>query len=169
MQITLSCSPVPSPAPPSSSPGPVEGHRYRRPLLPPSLFLDQFCSFWSQSRPSPVPPDSVWRRLPPMLHRPTSVQRRPPPVPPESIRRHPPLVSPDSVHAVPLGILIVSLPSFFDFVLLPLLFSNCLHYYPICPYFSLKIGANMQILETMVQQFDNSRGTMQKLEKIRDN
>ena len=27
----------------------------------------------------------------------------------------------------------------------------------------------MQILEAMVQQFDNSRGTMQKLEKIREN
>ena len=101
VQITLSCSPVPSPAPPSSSPGPVEGHRYRRPLLPPSLFLDQFCSFWSQSRPSPVPPDSVWRRLPPMLHRPTSVQCRSPLVLPESIRRHPPLVSPDSVRCRP--------------------------------------------------------------------
>lgn len=40
------------------------------------------------------------------------------------------LCRPTPSGAVPLEILIVSLPSFFDFVLLPLLFSNCLHYYP---------------------------------------
>jgi hypothetical protein len=113
VRISLSCSPVPSPAPPSSSPSPVEAHCCRRPLLLPSLFLGQICSFWSQSQPSPVLPDSVWRRLPPTLRRPTSVQRCPPPVPPESIRRHPPLCRPTPSGAVPLGILIVSLPSFF--------------------------------------------------------